>query len=188
MNVKLKKLSRRRSRAVDARLDLILASLKKLKKGELAALLVKLAKHSPDARRSLEKELEIEKPIELVVDDVQSAIANATDFDDRNINHNFEYDCQAYESARNGLKTLVKLGSLAEAKRLSLELMRQGSYQVECSDEGMMTEDIEGCLEPVIRAVKNAGDKDAQQWATQMLQADRVGFICEGSLKSLSGK
>ena len=36
---------------------------------------------------------------------------------------------------------------------LSLELMNRGSYQVEMSDEGMMTEDIEECLQVVVKAV-----------------------------------
>ena len=35
-----------------------------------------------------------------------------------------------------------------------LELMNRGSYQVEMSDEGMMTEDIEECLQVVARPSK----------------------------------
>ena len=37
---------------------------------------------------------------------------------------------------------------------LSLELMKQGSYQVEMSDEGLMTEDIEDCLNVVLKALE----------------------------------
>ena len=37
---------------------------------------------------------------------------------------------------------------------LSLELMKQGSYQVEMSDEGLMTDDIEECLRVVVQALK----------------------------------
>ena len=37
---------------------------------------------------------------------------------------------------------------------LSLELMKQGSYQVEMSDEGLMTQDIEECLRVVLKALK----------------------------------
>ena len=38
--------------------------------------------------------------------------------------------------------------------QLALELMKQGSYQVEMSDEGMMTADIEDCLSVVLKAVE----------------------------------
>ena len=37
---------------------------------------------------------------------------------------------------------------------LSLELMKQGSCQVEMSDEGLMTYDIEECLQVVVAALK----------------------------------
>jgi hypothetical protein len=35
-----------------------------------------------------------------------------------------------------------------------MELMKHGSHQVEMSDEGLMTEDIEGCLNVVLEALK----------------------------------
>ena len=37
---------------------------------------------------------------------------------------------------------------------LSLELMRRGSYQVEMSDEGLMTPTIEECLGVVVEALR----------------------------------
>ncbi len=37
----------------------------------------------------------------------------------------------------------IALGQLRPAMKLALDLMKQGSHQVEMSDEGMMTEDIE---------------------------------------------
>ncbi len=63
--------------------------------------------------------------------------------------------------------------------------MLAGSYQIECSDEGLMREEIEGCLRPVIAAV--AGTSDARYWALEMHSRDRVGFLCELELKELAG-
>ena len=70
---------------------------------------------------------------------------------------------------------------------LSLELMDQGSYQVEMSDEGLMTDDIEACLRPVLKAL-HACDLPAAEliaWCAEMLKADRVGFICDQELRTL---
>ena len=49
---------------------------------------------------------------------------------------------------------------------LSLELMRKGSYQVEMSDEGMMTDEIVECLQVVIQALACAGlpSKEIAAW------------------------
>ena len=117
-----------------------------------------------------------------------SCVCVATDFDDRDINHNFDYDYEAYQSVEKGFKALIKLGNLEAAKELALRLMKDGSYQVECSDEGMMTEDIEACLKPVIRALKRVGGDAARNWALAMLTEDRVGFICEKELKRMAGQ
>ena len=71
--------------------------------------------------------------------------------------------------------------------QLALELMKQGSYQVEMSDEGMMTEDIEDCLSVVIKALKKC-DLPADEvlaWCSAMLENDRVGFIAREPLQSL---
>lgn len=167
--------------------QLIEVALKKKTKAELVQFLVGFAKNHLNVRRSLEDELEIEKPVAFLVHDIESAITMATDFDDRDLNHNFDYDYGSYEAIEKGLKELIKQGQIEEAKRLSLELMSKGSYQVECSDEGMMTENIEACFIPVIAAVKKAGGESAKQWAILMLRADRVGFISERPLKQLQG-
>ena len=95
---------------------------------------------------------------------------------------------QAYAEVQKGLSLLVELGHLADAKSLALKLMKDGSYQVECSDEGLMTDEIRECLKPVIRAVKAAGGDEAAKWAKDMQVADRVGFICDKELAELRGK
>ena len=166
--------------------DLIRAALAKRKKDELIDLLVIYSENEFSVRRDLEDRLAIEKPVRLMVGHIESAIATATNFDTRDINYDFSYDHEAYESVEKGLRRLVELGEFEEVKRLSLELMKQGSYQVECSDEGLMTEEIESCLKPVIRAIRQEGGDQAKRWGRAMLAADRVGFICEKPLRKLA--
>tara|TARA_R110002111_G_scaffold206545_2_gene270879 strand:+ start:259 stop:828 length:570 start_codon:yes stop_codon:yes gene_type:complete len=165
---------------------LIHSALAKRKKGELIDLLVTYSENEVSIRRDLENRLGIEKPVGLMVGDIESAIATATDFDTREINYNFSYDHESYEAVEKGLRRLVELGEFEEVKRLCLELMKQGSYQVECSDEGLMTEEIESCLKPVIQAIRQESSDRAKRWATAMLAADRVGFICEKPLRKLA--
>jgi hypothetical protein len=43
--------------------------------------------------------------------------------------------------------------------------MKDGGSQAECSDEGLMTDEIGQCLKPVIRAAKAAGGEKAVKWA-----------------------
>ncbi|KLU04977.1 hypothetical protein RISK_002970 [Rhodopirellula islandica] len=45
--------------------------------------------------------------------------------------------------------------------------MKRGSYQVACSDEGLMSYEIEDCLKPVIKAVKRVGGESAKQWLSK---------------------
>ena len=97
------------------------------------------------------------------------------------LNYNFSYDWDAYEAIQHGLSQLIKKEALEEAKMLALVLMRKGSYQIECSDEGLMQDCIENCLRVVINAVRKL--PDAAEWAREMLRTDRVGFICEKELK-----
>ena len=96
----------------------------------------------------------LEAPPEELAAATRQAIADATDFDERDINRNFDYDYEAYGEVKRNLGRLIDLGELRLAMELSLELMKQGSYQVEMSDEGLMTDDIEECLEVVVKALK----------------------------------
>jgi len=65
--------------------------------------------------------------------------------------------------------------------------MKEGSRQVEMSDEGLMTDDIEECLMVVIKALRksNLPTDKALVWCSKMLDADRVKFICDRELASL---
>ncbi|MCS7470032.1 hypothetical protein NZK35_25590 [Stieleria sp. ICT_E10.1] len=156
--------------------ELIRSAISKCKKAVLIDLLVEFAKQHLEVRRELEARLNIEKPVSLLLDDIETAIALATDFDERRMNYNFDYDHESYEAVEKGLKKLVQHEELEEAKRLSIELMKRGSYQVACSDEGLMSYEIEDCLKPVIKAVKRAGGEQAKQWAAEMIRADEGGF------------
>lgn len=167
---------------------LIEKELRKRTKADLIAMILKIAKDHAVVARELEHRLNVEKPADLLVADVSASIDRATDFDERKMNNNFDVDWQAYADVQKGLSQLVKLGQLEDAKSLALKLMKDGSYQVEFSDEGLMTDDICECLKPVIQAVKAAGGDEASKWAGEMQQADRVGFICDQELAKLRGE
>src|SRR5437763_1906585 len=97
------------------------------------------------------------------------------------------YDYDAYEEGKRNLTRLIASGKLRLAMQLSLELMKQGSYQVEMSDEGMMTDDIEDCLSVVLQALKkwDLPTEEIAAWCSAMLESDRVGFIAQEPLQSL---
>ncbi len=115
------------------------------------------------------------------------AIADAPDFDERDINRNFSYDYEAYGEVKRNLSRLIDLGELHLAMELSLELMKQGSYQVEMSDEGLMTQEIEECLQVVLKALKKCDlpPDEVVAWCAGMIQSDRVGCICDRDLGAL---
>lgn len=170
------------------RFPLIEKELRKQTKATLIEMIMTISKQHPVVASELEDRLDVEKPVDLLVADVSSAIDRATDFDERRMNYNFDVDWQAYAEVRKGLSQLVDLGQLEDAKSLALKLMKDGSYQVACSDEGLMTDEINECLRPVIRAVKAAGGDGAVNWANELRIADQVGFICDKELAQLRGK
>jgi hypothetical protein len=162
-------------------------ALAKRTKKELIDVLVELARDDRNVLRQLDARFELEAPPRELLLATRQAIADATDFDERDINRNFSYDYAAYDAVKRNLRRLVGLGQLRLAMELSLELMDQGSYQVEMSDEGLMTDDIEECLKVVIQALRKS-DLPASEllaWCRGMLKKDRVGFICEEELKAL---
>ena len=96
-------------------------------------------------------------------------------------------DYEAYQEVKRNLARLIAAGQLRLAMELSLEFMKQGSRQVEMSDEGMMTEDIEDCLSVVLQALRQCDLPPAEglAWCSTMLANDRVGFIAKEPLQSL---
>jgi hypothetical protein len=161
--------------------------LAKRTKKELIDVLVELARDDRNVLRQLDARFELEAPRRELVVATRQAIADATDFDERDINRNFSYDDAAYDAVKRNLSRLVGLGQLRLAMELSLELMDQGSYQVEMSDEGLMTDDIEECLKVVIQALRKCDlpASELMAWCRGMLKKDRVGFICKEQLKAL---
>ena len=167
------------------RYALLRASLQKVKKEHLVELMLRVAQVAKAAEWMVERELELDKPVHLLVNDTEVAIEIATRVDEHQLNHNFDYDQSAYEAVRRNLTQLIQKDRIKEAQRLALKLMEKGSYQIECSNEGLMLEEIEGCLRLVISAV--AVSPDAGEWALEMLQHDRVRFICEHELTEMAG-
>jgi hypothetical protein len=162
-------------------------ALVRRRKGELIDALVELAHDDRGILRRLDARFGLAAPLEELVVATRHAIADATNFDERDMNRNFDYDYEAYRAVQRNLGRLIGLGELRLAMELSLELMKQGSCQVEMSDEGLMTDDIEECLQVVVAALPHSDLPPGQivAWCAEMLKRDRVGFICEKELKAL---
>jgi hypothetical protein len=163
------------------------AALSKRTKRELIEILVGLAEDDRGILRQLDARFELEASLQELVGATRQAIADATDFDEREVNYNFDYDYAAYGEVKRNLGRLIALGQLQVAMELSLELMDQGSHQVEMSDEGLMTDDIEECLQVVVEAVRNSvlPPADIVAWCKAMTNSDRVGFIYDRELQAL---
>jgi uncharacterized Zn finger protein len=162
-------------------------ALTRRKKAELVDVLLELAQADREVLRQLIARFDVAAPSDELVAVTRQAIADATDFDERDINHNFDYDHEAYREVQRNLGHLIASGQLRQAMQLALELMKRGSHQVEMSDEGMMTEEIEDCLSVVLKTLPK-GDLPAAEiitWCTAMLDNDRVGFIAREPLQSL---
>src|SRR5215469_10669889 len=94
----------------------------------------------------------------------------------RTVNRNFAYDDEAYHEVKRNLGRLIDAGQLRPAMQLALGLMKQGSYQVEMSDEGLMAQDIEDCLNVVLKALEKC-DLPANEviaWCSAMLDNERL--------------
>jgi hypothetical protein len=162
-------------------------ALSKQKKAELVAVLLELAQADRGVLRQLTARFDVTAaPAELIAA-TRRAIADATHFDQRDINRNFDYDHAAYVEVKRNLGRLIAAGQWRLVLQLALELMKQGSYQVEMSDEGMMTGDIEDCLSVLLETLKKCDLPAAElsAWCSDMLDNDRVGFIAREPLQSL---
>ncbi len=162
-------------------------ALTRRKKAELVDVLVELAEADRGVLRQLTARFAVATAPEELVAATRRAIADATDFDEREINRNFDYDYEAYSEVKRNLGRLIGSGQLQQSMALALELMKQGSYQVEMSDEGLMTEDIEDCLQVVLQALRKCDLPTAEviAWCSAMLENDRVGFIAREPLEAL---
>jgi uncharacterized Zn finger protein len=162
-------------------------ALTRRKKAELVDVLLELAQADRGVLRQLTARFDVVAPPDELVAATRQAIADATAFDQRDINRNFDYDYEAYREVKRNLGRLIASGQSRLAMQLALELMKRGSHQVEMSDEGMMTGDIEDCLSVVIEALTKC-DLPADEvitWCSTMLDNDRVGCIAQEPLQSL---
>src|SRR5215813_10359529 len=157
------------------------------KKAELVEVLLELAKADRGVLRQLMARFDVAATPDELVAATRQAIADATAFDKRDINRNFAYDYQAYGEVKRNLGRLIEATQLPLAMGLALALMKQGSHQVEMSDEGLMTPDIEGCLDVVLKALARSDVPAAEVvgWCSAMLENDRVGFLARQPLQSL---
>jgi uncharacterized Zn finger protein len=164
--------------------------LLKQSKAELVGVLIELARDDRGVLRQLTALFDVPSTPDELAAATRQAIADATDFDEREINYNFDYDYAAYAEVKRNLARLIESGQLRLAMELSLELMKDGSYQVEMSDEGLMTEDIEDCLGGVFKALQKSQLRadEIATWCDAMAKADRVGFIAEKQLQSLRAR
>lgn len=162
-------------------------ALMRRKKAELVEVLVELAERDRGILRQLTARFEVATPPDELVSATRQAILDATHFDVRQINRNFAYDHGAYDEVKRNLRRLIGSGQLRPAMTLALELMKRGSYQVEMSDEGLMTVEIETCLSEVIGSLKTS-DLPASEvlaWCVTMLKTDRVGFLAREAIEAL---
>jgi hypothetical protein len=162
-------------------------SLASQSKAELVNVIVELAEADRKVLRQLTTQFDVAAAPKELIAATRQAIADATDFDEREINYNFDYDYAAYETVKRNFAKLIALGDVRTAMELALDLMKQGSYQVEMSDEGLMTDDIEDCLNVVIQALKKSDlpAKAIVAWCSAMIANDSVGFIADDELKAL---
>ena len=98
-------------------------ALAKRTKVELIDILVELANDDRSLLRRL-RQIRVGCPARRAAAATRQAIADATDFDERDINRNFDYDYEAYEEVKRNLGRLIELGELRLAMELSLELMK----------------------------------------------------------------
>jgi hypothetical protein len=178
------------ARKIPESLAALRQALCRRKKAELVAVLLELAQTDPGVLRHLTARWEVAATADELVAATRQAIADATHFDKRDINRNFAYDYQAYGEVKRNLGRLIAGGELRRAMALALELMKQGSSQVEMSDEGLMAPDIADGVDVVVQALEK-GDLPVNEviaWCSAMLENDRVGFIAEKSLQSLRNR
>jgi uncharacterized Zn finger protein len=165
-------------------------ALSRRKKAELVDTLLELAQRDRGVLRQLTARFDVAAAPDELAAATYQAIADATAFDERDINQNFAYDYEAYGEVKRNLGRLIDAGQLRLAMQVALELMKQGSYQVEMSDEGLMTQDIEDCLDVVLKALEKCAlpANEVVAWCSAMLDTDRVGFIAREPLQSLRNR
>jgi len=173
-------------RLADQRRSLMEKALRKAPKETLVRLLLDWSENDVSAGWRIEGALQITKPIELLLHDLRRAIAIATQVDERKWNRDVPVDYAAYAEVRRLMGQMVSADAIAEAMEVAIEFMELASYQLECSDEGMMLEEIEEGLQPLLAALADYNSTQRALWAIQMQNADSVGSVCWKKLQEWS--
>jgi hypothetical protein len=176
-----------KKRHTENRHSLIAKALRSHRKDALIQILTKLCDSNIHARWITEAGLGLQKPIDLLLHDLREAIRIATSFDDNKVNRNFSYDWEAYAEVKRLLEMLISCGAISDAMEIAVHFMEQASRQIENSKEGMMVEEVESCLTPILLALENHDETQRTAWAIRMQLADRVGFVCHTKLQEWSG-
>ena len=77
-------------------------------KAELVDVLLELAQADRAVLRQLMARFEVAATADELVTGTRQAIADATDFDARDINRNFDYDYEAYSEVKRNLARLMR--------------------------------------------------------------------------------
>src|SRR5262245_41600776 len=97
------------------------------KKAELVDTLLELARADRGVLRQLTSRFDVAAAPDELVAATYQAIADATAFDERDINHNFAYDYEAYGEVKRNLGRLIDAGQLRRALQLAMDLMKRWS-------------------------------------------------------------
>jgi len=173
-------------RLADQRRSVTEKALRRTRKETLVQLLMDWSAKDIAVCWRIEAALQITKPLELLLYDLRRAIALATQTDDTRLNRDVPDDYEAYAEIRRLMGQLVSAGFVAEAMEVAIEFMDLASYQLECSDQGLMQEEIEEGLQPLLAALEDDNSPRRAQWAAQMQHADRVGSVCWKKLQEWS--
>ena len=93
-------------------------ALARRKKAELVDVLLELAQADRGVLRQLTARFDVAAAPDELVAATRQAIADATDFDERDINRNFDYDYEAYGEVKRNLGRLIDAGQLRLAMQL----------------------------------------------------------------------
>ena len=90
-------------------------ALSKRTKAELVTVLLELAQTDRGILRQLTSRFGVVEAADELTAVTRQAIADATDFDERDMNRNFDYDYQAYDEVKRNLSRLIASGQLRPA-------------------------------------------------------------------------
>ncbi len=87
--------------------DHLAQALTKRRKAELVDVIVEIARADRTIMRRLEARFAVHVSPEGLIAATREAIADATDFDERDINYNFSYDFEAYNAVKRNFGRLI---------------------------------------------------------------------------------